>query len=123
MKKSLLLILLVILTVSLQAQGDTANYFGTSSQQDISRPATAINVTIFPVPVRENSFTIKTDRNISFVRITNIIGQDIYRVKYNNPDQLIRIILDNPKRGMYLVIINFSDGSRVVKKIMIEEPE
>jgi hypothetical protein len=121
MNKSLLLLLLVILTVSLQAQRDTVSYFGNSSQQDISRPSTAINVTIFPVPVRENSFTIKTDRNISFVRITNIIGQDIYRVKYNNPEQLIRIILDNPKRGMYLVIINFGDGSRVVKKIMIEE--
>jgi len=123
MKKSLLLILLVILTVSLQAQKDTTNYFGTPSYQDISRSATAINVNIFPVPVRENSFTIKTDRNISFVRITNIIGQDIYRVKYNNPEQLIRIILDNPKRGMYLVTINFGDGTRVVKKIMIEESE
>jgi hypothetical protein len=123
MKKSLLLILLVILTINLRAQKDTTNYIGTPSQQDISRSATAINVTIFPVPVRENSFTIKTDRNISFVRITNIIGQDIYRIKYNNPEQLIRIMLDNPKRGMYLVTINFSDGTRIVKKIMIEESE
>jgi len=123
MKKSLLLVLLVIITVSLQAQKDTANYFGAPSQQDVSRSATAVNLTIFPVPVRENSFTIRTDRNISFVRVTNIIGQDIYRAKYNNPEQLIRIILDNPKRGMYLVTINFTDGTRVVKKIMIEESE
>jgi hypothetical protein len=121
MKKSLLLLFLVIFTVSLHAQRDTANYIGYASQQDISRPSNSINVTIFPVPVRENSFTIKTDRYISFVRITNIIGQDIYRVKYSDPEQLIKIILDNPKRGMYLVIINFEDGSRVVKKIMIEE--
>jgi hypothetical protein len=123
MKKSLLLILVVILTVSLQAQKDTINYFGTASQQDVSRSASAINLTIFPVPVRENSFTIRTDRNISFVRVTNIIGQDIYRAKYNNPEQLIRIILDNPKRGMYLVTITFGDGNRVVKKILIEESE
>ena len=88
-----------------------------------NRPASTVNITIYPVPVRENNFTIKTDKDISFVRITNIIGQDIFRVKYNNPEQQIRIMLDNPKRGMYLVTINFSDGTRVVKKIMIEESE
>ena len=123
MKKILHLLLLFIFTVTLQAQKDTINYIGAIPQQDINRPATAANVTIYPVPVRENNFTIKTDKEISFVRITNIIGQDIFRVKYNNPEQQIRIMLDNPKRGMYLVTINFSDGTRVVKKIMIEESE
>ncbi len=123
MKKILHLLLLLMFTVILQAQKDTVNYIGALPQQDITRPATAVNVTIYPVPVRENNFTIKTDKEISFVRITNIIGQDIFRVKYNNPEQQIRILLDNPKRGMYLVTINFSDGTRVVKKIMIEESE
>jgi hypothetical protein len=32
-------------------------------------------------------------------------------------------MLDNPNRGMYLVTINFSDGTRVVKKVMVEESE
>ena len=123
MKKILLALLLFILTMSLQAQKDTINYIGAFPQQDINRPAAAVNVTIYPVPVRENIFTIKSDKDISFVRITNIIGQDIFRVKYNNPEQQIRIMLDNPKRGMYLVMVNFSDGTRVVKKRMIEESE
>jgi hypothetical protein len=123
MKKILHLLLLLMFTVILQAQKDSVNYIGALPQQDITRPATAVNVTIYPVPVRENNFTIKTDKEISFVRITNIIGQDIFRVKYNSPEQQIRILLDNPKRGMYLVTINFNDGSRVVKKIMIEESE
>ena len=123
MKKSLLPILFLFFTVSLQAQKDTVNYIGTVSQQDIIRSSSGANVVIFPVPVRENSFSVKTDRNISFLKITNIIGQDIYRVKYKDPEQQIRITLDNPKRGMYLVTIIFSDGSRVVKKIMVEESE
>jgi len=123
MKKILHLALLFIITISLQAQKDSINYIAAMPQQDINRTGTAANVTIFPVPVKENSFTIKTDKEISFVRITNIIGQDIYRVKYNNPEPQIRIILDNPKRGMYIVTINFSDGTRVVKKILIEESE
>jgi hypothetical protein len=36
---------------------------------------------------------------------------------------MIKILLDNPKRGMYLVTIVFNDGKRVVKKIMVEESE
>jgi len=73
--------------------------------------------------VRDNSFTIKSDKDISFVKITNIIGQDISRVQYNDPQQLIKIVLENPKRGMYLVTIIFSDGIRVVKKIMVEQTD
>ena len=123
MRKFLLFLLLFIFTVSLRAQKDSINYIGALPQQDINRTTTTANVTIYPVPVRDNSFTIRTDKEISFVRITNIIGQDIYRVKYSDPEQMIRILLDNPKRGMYLVTVNFSDGTRVVKKIMIEESE
>jgi len=123
MQKVLLFLLLTIITLRLEAQKDTINYIGALPQQDFNRPLTAVNITIYPVPVRENNFTIKTDKDISLVRITNIIGQDIFRVKYNNPEQQVRIMLDNPKRGMYLVTVNFSDGTRVVKKILIEESE
>lgn len=121
MKKNLLLIYLLIFTLTLQAQKDTTFIAGTPPQKYISGDAPLFNLSIYPVPVRDNSFTIKTDKDISFVKVTNIIGQDIFRIKYNNTQQLIRIQLDNPKRGMYLVSIIFSDGLRVVKKIMIEE--
>lgn len=123
MKRGLLLNFLLIFTLTLQAQKDTASIIGTLPQKDFYTNVVNINVSIYPVPVRENNFTIKTDRDVSFVKITNIIGQDIFRVKYNIPQQLTRIFLDNPKRGMYLVTILFSDGSRVVKKIMVEEAE
>lgn len=123
MRRLLLVIILSVFTLILQAQKDTTNVMGSLPQNDISRNLSNVNITIYPVPVRHNNFTIKTDRDISFVRITNIIGQDIYRIKYNDPLQLIKIMLDNPKRGMYLVTIMFSDGTRTVKKIMVEESE
>jgi hypothetical protein len=123
MRKSLPLIFFLIFTLTLHGQKDSINISGVVAQQDISRAPNSINVSIYPVPVRSNSFTIKSDRDISFVKITNIIGQDIFRLKYNDPQQLIKVILDNPKRGMYLVTIIFSDGTRVVKKIMVEESE
>jgi hypothetical protein len=79
-----------------------------------------VNVSIYPVPVRDNYFTIKSDKEISAIKITNIIGQDIFRVKYSTPLLLTKIVLDNPRRGMYLVVILFRDDTRVVKKVMIE---
>jgi hypothetical protein len=123
MKKGLIFILLLNFTILLHAQKDTTNTFASVPQKHISREGVSINVSIYPVPVRENTFTIKSDRDISYIRITNIIGQDVFRAQYNDPQSLTRIFLDNPKRGMYLVTILFSDGTRVVKKIMVEESE
>jgi hypothetical protein len=123
MKKGLLFILLLIFTLTIHAQKDTTNLVGTLPKKINSRESTNIKISIYPVPVRDNSFTIKTDRDINLVRVTNIIGQDIYRIQFNSSQQVVRVPLENPKRGMYLVTIIFSDGIRVVKKIMIEESE
>jgi hypothetical protein len=122
MKKSLLFVFLIFLTLLLHSQKDSTIIAGTFPQRETDFNATAINVSIYPIPVRDNNFTIKTNRDVSFVKITNIIGQDIFRAQYNNnTQQLIWISLENPKRGMYLVTIVFNDGKRVVKKIMIEQ--
>lgn len=123
MKKCLLLFLLVFLNLSLQAQKDTVNIQNQQLQRSFSADAASINISIFPVPVRENYFNIKSEKEFSSIKITNIIGQDIYREKYNDPQTLAKVILDNPKRGMYMVTVLFSDGLRVVKKIMIEQAE
>jgi hypothetical protein len=121
MKKYLLFFLLIIFNLSLLAQKDTSNIVAFTPAKGNYIDAANISVSIYPVPVIDNSFTIKTDRDVSAVKITNIIGQDIYRIQYNKPQQLTRILLENPKRGMYLVTILFSDGNRVIKKIMVEE--
>jgi hypothetical protein len=123
MKKSLLLLLILTSTLSLHSQKDTLSANGNIPQRDFSKDVSNVRLSIYPVPVRENYFTIKADKDVSYVRITNIIGQDIFKEKYSNPEQLIKIFLDNPKRGMYLVSVIFSDGTRIVKKIMIEESE
>jgi hypothetical protein len=113
----MLLLSLVLFSLNTYAQRDSVAYSINSTQKVIGD---IINISIYPVPVRENSFTIRSDREISAIKITNIIGQDIYRIKYNDPQFVSKVILDNPKRGMYLVAIMFSDETRVVKKIMIE---
>ena len=123
MKRSLPFIFFIIFTLTLHGQKDSINIAGAIAQKYISGETNGAIVSIFPVPVRDNSFTIKTEKDISFVKITNIIGQDIFRIQYNDPQQLIKIFLESPKRGMYLVTIIFSDGLRVVKKILVEQSE
>jgi hypothetical protein len=123
MRRTLPIIFLIIFTLNLYGQKDTINIARVLAQKEFSREAVNVSVSIYPVPVKDNSFTIKSEKDISFVKITNIIGQDISRFQYNDPQQLIKISLENPKRGMYLVTIIFSDGIRVVKKIMVEQSE
>jgi hypothetical protein len=123
MKKSLLFILFIIFTLILQAQKDTVTVSPGNIQKSALADAANISISIFPVPVRENYFTVRSEKGITGIKVTNIIGQDILKTKYNNPENLIKIILDNPKRGMYLVTISLEDEARVVKKIMIEQAE
>jgi len=122
MKKSMILILLVFFSLSLNAQKDTLSLSGSLPSKDYNKVSPA-KINIYPVPVRDNTFTIKSDKDILIIRVTNIIGQDVFREKYNSPQQLIKIFLDNPKRGMYLVTLIFNDGTKTVKKIMVEESE
>jgi len=122
MKKSLLFIFFLMTAFTLYSQRDTTGIGASFANTGYSREKPNVNVTIYPVPVRENSFTVRTDKEIAFIKITNIIGQDIFKSRYSS-QQSVKVLLENPKRGMYLVTILFADGTRVVKKIMIEESD
>src|SRR5512133_1052782 len=118
MKQFLLVVFIIIYSITVHAQQAMKDSVSVAMNP---RPVySEARLSIYPVPVKNNTFTIRTDREISSVKVTNIIGQDIFKEKYNNPQQLIRVSLDSPQRGMYLVTIIFDDGLRIVKKIMIE---
>ncbi len=123
MKKSLLLFSLLMVTFSLLAQKDSIRVANTRPKKAFIREATVPNINIYPVPVRENAFSIKTDRDMTLVKVTNMIGQEIYRSQYKSPLSFTKVQLQNPTRGIYLVTISFIDGTRIVKKIMVEDPE
>jgi hypothetical protein len=119
MKRTLLIFTLLLLFLGAHSQVDSLNIYQNAQQRslnDVSEPS----LLIYPVPVRDNILNIRSTKEISSIKITNIIGQDIFRANYNNPQLIIKLILDNPSRGMYLVAITFSDRTRIVKKIMIE---
>lgn len=120
MKQVLLSFIILFFTLSANSQTDTTRI----------RPAgksfsdyPAVKVTIYPVPVRDGLFTIKSDKDISEIKITNIIGQSIFNERFDSPMNLIKISLGSPGRGIYLCAILFSDGTQAVKKIMVERSE
>ena len=123
MRQILLFIFISFTTLTLQAQKDSTDVVRNFPQKAFTREAPVTNITIYPVPVRDNSFSIKADREMTAVKVTNMIGQDIFRARYTNPVSATRVLLKNPARGMYLVTIGFADGTRIVRKVMIENPE
>lgn len=123
MKHILLLISFSFFMPAAHSQNDTAAIGKSLTRNNLIREAAAVNINIYPVPVRNNYFTIKTDRNMTAVKVTNMIGQDIFRAQYKDPLPAIKVLLKQPTRGMYLVTISFIDGSRTVKKIMVENSE
>ncbi len=78
------------------------------------------NTKIFPVPVINNRFTISSDKEFIFVRLTNIIGQETTREKFSNPRKRAEISFPEVQKGIYLVIIQYEDRTRTVKKILID---
>jgi hypothetical protein len=123
MRLFLLLLTLLFYSISLHSQSDTVSIVRNYPQKTFVRETVSSNISIYPVPVRENSFTIRTDRDMISVKVTNMIGQDIFRAQYTNPLSQTKVLLKKTTRGMYLVTIVFIDGTRIVKKIMIENPE
>ena len=122
MKKYLLIFFLLIIAFPLFSQRDSIGVFHSDVSNNYSRDNANVNVTIFPVPVRNNVFTINSEKEIAYIKITNIIGQDIFKSRFSE-QQSIKVVLDNAKRGMYIITIMFSDDTRIVKKIMVEESD
>jgi len=77
---------------------------------------------IYPVPVKPGYgfINIESIREIKRVRITNIIGQQIVNMSFDYSTQNVKIETGTPPPGIYLVNIEFTDDTRVVKKIVFE---
>lgn len=121
MKKAFFILCIFLLPVTLSAQSNTVTKTGTAVKSETSITlADKAEIKIYPVPVRQSNFTISSSGDFSQIKITNIIGQEIYRNKYPIPVPETEIQLENSQRGIYLVTIVFPDNSRTVRKIMIE---
>jgi hypothetical protein len=119
-KKILLFVIILITTCSAFGQKDSLTVRSFAVTKGAAGYPADPTVNIFPVPVRDGQMTITAEKEIYSIKITNIIGQDIYKSTPGESFQNLKISLDNPRRGVYIVSVIFADRTRCVKKIMVE---
>lgn len=114
--------ILLIFSGSILASGQTVDKNAAGENKSLIENSynENTNTKIFPVPVTNNRFTITSDKAFTFVRLTNIIGQETTREKYNSPRNRAEISFSDVQKGIYLVTIEFEDKTRTVKKILID---
>ncbi|MCP4177145.1 MAG: T9SS type A sorting domain-containing protein [bacterium] len=107
-KITLIFILLTILSISAYSQ--------VSGIEPDTKEYDAI---IYPNPVINNTFIVKSDAIIKKVEVINVIGQTIAKV--NNQTELpynIVVRIHNCDKGMYMVKILFDNNQTVIKKML-----
>lgn len=77
------------------------------------------NLNVWPNPVNGNSLKLTANKNIQSIKITNILGQEIYN--HNQYDsKAILVNLPETSKGVYLLVVNFEDNTKEVKRIIKE---
>ncbi len=120
MRIFLLAIFLVLSTGILSAQQVQGVTSGLNGEQSVLVKEKEPEIKIFPVPVLNSRFTITSDIPFKFVRITNIIGQEIAREKLVFPVKRKEIELQGNEKGIYLVTIELEDNRKIVRKILVD---
>lgn len=116
-----LCILLIMVSGLASGQNNAGNNTAEEKDSIIIKPEDEdANTKIFPVPVVDNRFTITSDKEFTFVRLTNIIGQETKREKFRYPRKRAEISFPEVQKGIYLVTIQYEDRTRTVKKILID---
>lgn len=85
----------------------------------ISNAVSSAQITLFPNPTINKSFTASTNVDIKNIYVTNVIGQEVFA--QNEVDsKYIHVNLENANNGIYLVNINLVDGSTSTQKIILK---
>ena len=99
----------------------TSHAQGFSFESDNFPNITQYDVVIYPNPVIDEKFFVKSDNVIKSVEVLNVIGQTIKKV--NNKTGLpynIFVQLPDCEKGMYMVRITFENNDTLIKKILIK---
>ncbi|HUS85744.1 MAG TPA: T9SS type A sorting domain-containing protein [Bacteroidales bacterium] len=115
---SILILLLFGAATKVQAQNKTVTSAGL--EKTFITDESEVDLKIFPVPVLNNRFTVTSDKSFVSIRMTNIIGQEVTREKFNFPQYRTEITFTNAEKGIYLITIEFDDKTKMVRKILVD---
>jgi len=119
MKKFVLILISLVFILSLNY---SARSQGMSFQN--KKPSVSIihsNVLIYPNPVTDNKFFVKSEQLIKKVEVLNVLGQNIKTVSNEtNVPYNILVELGNIKKGMYMVQVTLDSGEKIINKIIVK---
>lgn len=79
----------------------------------------SLQIQLYPNPSTTNQFEILTNKQIASVRLTNLVGQEIYSQQFAGQTNAT-IQLKNKNAGNYVVSISFTDGTSTYRKFQIQ---
>lgn len=120
MRKLLLIIIVFTASMTLLSQEVATNSGSEESVKAVVEQKEPAKIKIFPVPVLEGRVTITSDIPFIYIRITNIIGQEIARERFYYPRYRTEVTFNNAEKGLYLVTIELEDNTKLVKKILVD---
>ncbi len=79
------------------------------------------DVSIYPNPVTNNKFFVKSEKIIKSVEVMNILGQNLKTI-HNETNVAYNIIVElgELKKGMYMVRVTFKDNQSIIRKIILK---
>ena len=92
-----------------------------NSENYIDNITVDYGILIYPNPVTDNKFWVKSETVIRSVEVINVLGQNIRTI--NNETNVVYNIyveLGNVKEGMYMVKITFTDKKTIIRKIIVK---
>ena len=119
MKHSQLLLLVMIFFGIFTLNTNAQDAFSSKSAVNVSLD---YDVVIYPNPVTNDFFSVKSDQTIKTVEVLNVIGQCVKRVD-NETGVSYNIFVKIPdcEKGMYMVKITFEDNNTIIRKIFVKK--
>jgi len=121
MKKVYITILSVAFIVMAIAQTAYSQTKSAASTPVAMVSALSHDAVLYPNPVIDNKFFVKSGESIVNIDVINVVGQSIKRLDIISPSaEDIEVQLGNCEKGMYLVKIKFSDEKSIIKKLLVK---
>ncbi len=79
------------------------------------------DILIYPNPVKNNKFYVKSETVIKSVEVLNVLGENVKKI-YNETNVAYNIFVElgDVQKGMYLVKITLKNGKSVIRKIILK---
>ena len=121
MKKKYIIALLFCVSLSVYSVNTQAQSNSHVKNENTSLYMQDYKVIIYPNPVTDNKFFVKSELTIKSVEVLNVIGQTIKKVlNTTNLPYNIAVNLPNCDNGMYMVKITFKTKKVIIKKILVK---